>query len=176
MESKKKLIITPKTKVGELLDNYPDLEATLMELAPPFRKLKNPVLKKTIARITSLQQAAIVGNIPLSTLINKLRMKAGQDEMLTDMDITNNLNTHVPGWYDKNRITHSFDASPIIERGESPIGIIFKKTENLKRGEIFELITPFVPAPVIDKLKERGFHAWHTGTNNKVKTYFFKPF
>ncbi|UCH15481.1 MAG: DUF1858 domain-containing protein [Bacteroidales bacterium] len=174
MAPKSKFMITPRTKVGELLDNYPELEAKLIELAPTFRKLKNPILKKTIARITSLQQAAIVGNVPLSTMINELRREAGQDEISIDTDSSENILTGTPGWYDKNKVTISFDACPVIERGESPVALIFKKIENLGKGEIFELITPFVPAPVIDKLKEKGYNAWFTKAKNVVKTYFYK--
>lgn len=59
-----KLIITPKTKVFELLLAYPELEALLIEMAPVFKKLQNPVLRRTIARVTTLQQAAQVGEIP----------------------------------------------------------------------------------------------------------------
>ncbi|MCP5064426.1 MAG: DUF1858 domain-containing protein, partial [Ignavibacteriae bacterium] len=73
--------ITPETKVGDLLDNYPELEEKLIEIAPPFRRLKNKVLRKTVAKITTLKQAAKVGNIPLSDLVNKLRGAAGQLEI-----------------------------------------------------------------------------------------------
>ena len=34
--------ITPSTKVSELLDAYPELEETLIGIAPPFKKLGNP--------------------------------------------------------------------------------------------------------------------------------------
>jgi hypothetical protein len=47
------LIITPQTKVGELLDAYPELESILFELSPAFAKLKNPILRKTVARIAT---------------------------------------------------------------------------------------------------------------------------
>ena len=40
------LIISPQTKVGELLDAYPELEKVLFELSPAFSKLKNPILRK----------------------------------------------------------------------------------------------------------------------------------
>ena len=33
--------ITPQTKVAELLDAYPELEDVLVEMAPPFKKLRN---------------------------------------------------------------------------------------------------------------------------------------
>ena len=57
------LIISPKTKVGELLDAYPQLESVLFDLSPAFAKLKNPILRKTVARIATLQQAAAVGGL-----------------------------------------------------------------------------------------------------------------
>ncbi|MGD8491813.1 MAG: DUF1858 domain-containing protein, partial [Anaerolineae bacterium] len=51
-------IIAPKTKVAELISAYPQLEQVLIDYVPAFEKLKNPVLRKTVARITTLQQAA----------------------------------------------------------------------------------------------------------------------
>ena len=48
--------ISPETKIGSLLDRFPDLEKTLLEMAPEFKKLRNPILRKTIARVTSLRQ------------------------------------------------------------------------------------------------------------------------
>ncbi len=35
--------IIPATKIGQLLDAYPDLEPVLIELSPAFKKLQNPV-------------------------------------------------------------------------------------------------------------------------------------
>ena len=45
------MVISPKTKVGELLDAYPELESVLMEMSPAFEKLKNPILRRTVARV-----------------------------------------------------------------------------------------------------------------------------
>ena len=68
-----KLIITPKTKIFDLLEAYPELEETLIEMAPHFKKLKNPILRKTITRITSLSQAATIGGIRTEEAVNRLR-------------------------------------------------------------------------------------------------------
>jgi Domain of unknown function (DUF1858) len=65
-----KIIISPKTKVGELLDNYPDLESVLMEMSRAFEKLRNPVLRKTVARIATLQQVAVVGGLKVDAIVN----------------------------------------------------------------------------------------------------------
>lgn len=49
--------ITPQTKVGELLDAFPELEETLFSLSPKFKHLKNPMLRKTVAKVATLYQA-----------------------------------------------------------------------------------------------------------------------
>ena len=76
-----KLIITPQTKIAELLDAYPDLENVLIDLAPAFKKLQNPVLRKTVARVTSIRQAAAIGKIPVETVVNKLSGLTGQGKL-----------------------------------------------------------------------------------------------
>ena len=45
MENEAKIPITPETKVGEMLEAYPQLEEVLLEISPTFRKLRNPVLR-----------------------------------------------------------------------------------------------------------------------------------
>jgi hypothetical protein len=64
--TKEYIDITPSTKVGDMLDNYPELEETLIGIAPPFKKLKNPFLRKTVAKVATLKHIASVGNVPLN--------------------------------------------------------------------------------------------------------------
>jgi len=56
------------------------LEDILIEIAPAFKKLKNPVLRETIAKIAKLQQAASIGGIQTEELINRLRKAVGQEK------------------------------------------------------------------------------------------------
>ena len=46
--------ITPQTMVGDMLENYPELEDKLIEIAPVFKKLKNPILRKTVAKVATV--------------------------------------------------------------------------------------------------------------------------
>src|ERR1035437_9172067 len=137
------LIISPQTKVSELLDAYPQLENVLFELSPAFAKLKNPILRKTVARIATLQQAAIVGKLKVDELVNRLRKEVGQED-LQDIasDETSILNS--PTWFDETKITIRFDATPIINAGDSPMSEILKYASILNDDEIFELKAPFV--------------------------------
>jgi hypothetical protein len=65
--------ITPSSKVNDLLKAFPELEETLIGIPPPFKKLKNPFLRRTVAKIATMKHIASVGNIQLNELINKLR-------------------------------------------------------------------------------------------------------
>ena len=67
--------ITPETKLGALLETFPELEPVLMEMSPRYKKLRSPVLRKTVAKIATLHQVARIGNIPVKDLINRLRQK-----------------------------------------------------------------------------------------------------
>ena len=63
--------ILPSTKVGALLDRYPELEGILIRLTPVFKKLRNPFLRKGVAKVASLKHAAAVAGVPVNDLVNK---------------------------------------------------------------------------------------------------------
>jgi hypothetical protein len=165
------LIITPRTKVGEMLDTYPELENVLMNMSPDFKKLKNPILRKTIGKIASLQQVASIGKIPIDVLVNTLRKEIGQNP--SDMKPTEEHPDAQPTWFNREKIIQSYDAREDINAGNHPMQFIFGEIGKTKKGEIFELITPFVPAPIVDKLGEKGYAAWtEMIDDNTYKTYF----
>jgi len=166
------LIITPKTKVGELLDAFPQLENVLLELSPAFAKLKNPILRKTVARVASLQQAAIVGGLKVDILVNRLRKEVGQDEFGEELENNQYLAKTPPLWFDSSKIKERLDATPIINSGGSPMSDILSITKNLKSGELLELKTPFVPAPIIDMLKSQGLSVFSIMAGDEVLSYF----
>ena len=169
-----KLIITPKTKIHDLLDAYPELEDLLIEMAPVFKKLKNPVLRRTIARVTTLQQAAMVGEIPVHQLVNTLRQKIGQ-ETLEGIASVPGGEVKQPSWFNPGKIVKQLDARPIIEQGGHPLGDVLTDIRDLKSGDIYELITPFLPAPLIERVVDQGFDAWSKKeAENLIKTYFLK--
>jgi hypothetical protein len=91
-----KLIITPKTKIYDLLESYPELEDVLTGAAPEFKKLRNPVLRKTITRITNISQAATIGGLNVEELVNRLREKVGRVILTRLMRPAQNTLQHAP--------------------------------------------------------------------------------
>lgn len=164
--------ITPRMKVFELLKYYPEIEADLIEFVPEFKKLQNPVLRKTITRVTSLEQASKVGAVKVESLINFLREKAGQESIPIE---EKQESTEKPSWFDPSKIVHVLDARPIIEAGEHPIGLVLEEVDKLNEDEILEIITPFYPAPLIDTIAGRGLDTYSEKiSSNFIKSYFHK--
>jgi len=169
-----KLIISPKTKIGELLEAYPQLEQILISLSPVFEKLRNPILRRTVARVATIQQVSVVGGIPVEQIINRLRMEVGQSvEEIKDNVLTSEV-LGKPSWFDESGITLKFDATPVINSGGSPMSEVLQKANSLKPGEIFELQTPFIPAPILDMLRGKSFLTWTVQKEKGVFSYIKK--
>lgn len=160
-----------QTKIAALLDAYPELEDTLLGLSPAFAKLRNPVLRRTVAKVTTVQQAAKIAGISPGVMVRELRRAAG---LATGrIDKTDNDETQDddrPEWFDEAKIAVRFDARPVIEAGQSPMAEILRLSKELAHGEIMELTAPFRPEPIMDMLRSQGFGVWY----DNDKCYFMK--
>ncbi len=175
--NKKILEITKDTKVATLLDYYPELEETLIAMAPPFQKLKTPVLRRSVAKVASLRQAAVVGGLSVNKMVNALRAAVGQPSLeIEEVDESQNYFGSQPNWFDEKRIVIRTNEDKDFPENQMPITIILKKCNLLKTSEIFELRASFLPAPGIDLMRAKGFVTWSSeSSNNEVITYFSKP-
>ena len=171
--SRNKLDITPDTKVAELLREYPELEELLCRLAPTFAALKNPVLRRTVARVTSLQQAAKVGNINAVEMVDSLRQAAGLESLGTRLSAGyDEESLQVADQAPVTQVTVTLDVRPVINAGDQPKDVVMSEAEKLKSGECMLLLAPFPPAPLITLLQKRGFRVTMLAPENgMVKTY-----
>ena len=158
--------ITFKTKISELLEEYPQLEDTLLQLSPAFAKLKNPILRRTIAKVTSVRQAAEIAGLDAEDVVTMLRKQAGiygnSKELEDEGDASISLEkfSSVPEWFSPGCVITTYDASKTLESGDVPMGHILQETKKLLPKEVFEFTTPFVPAPILDMLTNKGFIVW----------------
>jgi len=153
-----KLIITPKTKVLQAIEAYPQLEEILIGYVPAFEKLKNPVLRRTVAKIATLQQAAAIGNVRVEDLINRMRAEIGQD-LFTQND-NHMYATETPAWFNESLIAAELDARPMLAAGEHPVNQVMADLKMLENGKIYKLTAPFLPAPLIDKASSLNYTHW----------------
>jgi hypothetical protein len=70
--------ITPRSKVGEILDCHPETEAVFTRLG--FTELKNPLLRRTVAKFATLQIACEKKKLPVETLVDELNKAIKQGD------------------------------------------------------------------------------------------------
>lgn len=140
--------INPSTKVHDLLIAYPELEDKLISMAPPFKKLKNPFLRNSIGKVATIKHIASVAGVPLNELINKIRTAIGQ-ELTTDSYDDENYFTEQPDWFSNDKISLSINEEKLENKNQMTLVTILLEAKNVKKGEIIELITTFLPAQVL---------------------------
>ena len=154
-----KLVITPKTKIYDLLEAYPELEDTLIKMAPQFKKLKNPVLRKTITKITNLSQAASIAGLNVETIVTTLRKEVGQSAESFETEDVHYI-TSQPSWFNEESVVNTIDISEMLNKGEQPVHEVLAAIKQLREGQILKIIAPFIPAPLIDKTRSLNYDHW----------------
>lgn len=167
--------ITPDSRLGELLERWPALEAVLIELSPHFRALRNPVLRRTVARVATLRQVSSVSGVALGVLVERLRAGAGlAPAPLADEGAP--APAERPPWADGAHATRTHDARAAIEAGEHPMPRVMADLASLGDGAVYALVTPFVPAPLVDLARGKGFESFSAVEgDDRVTTYFRRP-
>jgi len=167
------LQIHPSTKVAQLLDAYPELEEILIRMAPPFKKLKNPILRKSVAKIATLKQAAVAGRLELTSMINQLRDAVGQ----APLDATETFSEEdylgtAPGWFNQSCVASSID-DRAGDSDEMAINRVLRALKELGEHQVVELTTTFLPAPGIDAARKKKLLTWTVREEEELyRTYF----
>lgn len=80
-----------------------------------------------------------------------------------------------PTWAVAPAARHTLDARPMIAAGEHPAAQVMALLEAIKDEEVLELLTPFVPEPLIERVRGRGYAA-HTVVEELglARTFFRK--
>jgi Domain of unknown function (DUF1858) len=164
-------LITKDTRVAELLRDYPETEELLINMAPPFKKLRNPLLRRSVARVATLSQAAVVARLPARVLVDRLRAAVGQPPLEGNDDDDIDYLGPRPDWFDEAAVVTVLDESQ-LDPDVMPINPLLRAAKELAYGEIVQLVTSHVPAPGIDVMRRKGYLIWTTAHGQEVRTYF----
>ncbi|OGG00507.1 MAG: hypothetical protein A3F83_11145 [Candidatus Glassbacteria bacterium RIFCSPLOWO2_12_FULL_58_11] len=173
------LIINPQTRIGELLEAYPQLEEVLIAQAPMFDKLKNPLLRRTVAKVATLEKAAAIARIPVAGLVGALRLAAGQKftpgedaGLNAGASADTAVGTERPAWLDSSKVIETIDADEYLKKGEHPLNKVTGLARSIKPGELVKIISSFPPIPLSDTLKSQGCKTVILSTaSGKYETY-----
>jgi len=76
--------LTPDTNIDKLLAQYPFLQDFLPQVSEKFKALKNPVMRKTVGKVATIGNAAMIGGIEVDVLLSKIATEiqkhAGEDK------------------------------------------------------------------------------------------------
>ncbi len=165
--------ITPKTKVDDLLNDYPELEEFLMRLNPKYKKLKNPVLRRTVAKIATLTQVAKIGGYDPVKLVNMLRKEVGEAPLESGAQESEEESKEAPLWL-QNPPKKVLDVTKLLDEEKNPLAEATKALRELKSGETLLLKSDFLPAPLIETFKEKGLEVYSSETDDgEFLTYIY---
>ncbi|RKX75482.1 MAG: hypothetical protein DRP87_14450 [Spirochaetes bacterium] len=146
-----------KTRVFDLLKAYPEIEEFLISLSPQYKKLKNPILRRTSGRMADLRHVAELGGMDPETLVNMLREQIGQPQ-LTEKPTEEKAETEKPAWAQK-APAFIINANELLNRGENPLEEVNKTIRKLGSDNFFLLQSDFTPSPLIKEIEKQGYMA-----------------
>jgi hypothetical protein len=153
--------ITTFTKLHDLLQAYPELEDKIINLAPPFKNLKNPLLRRTVGKIATLEKVAQIGNMEPDDFVNLLRREAGLPEIAVGGSpvIKPQMDASDPDWI-KDAPQFTVDGTEMLSRGEHPLARINELMHQVQSGQYLLLITNFKPMPLIEAMQKQGYRIY----------------
>lgn len=156
--------INAKTRLHDLLTSYPQLEDKIIQAAPAFKNLKNPVLRRTVGRVANVEKVVQIGGLDLTTFVNLLRREVGQAELIPDVSGVTPVQveelTREPEWI-KGAVQFTVDGKDLLARGEVPVNKINELIPQLSGEGIILLVTDFEPLPMIDALRKQKRQVYH---------------
>lgn len=148
--------ITLDTKVADLLNDYEGMKDILIKINPKFKKLNNPILRRTLAKLAGVKQAAVVGGMEPMDLLNQLRVAVGQTAVEADETIKeNNSNEQAPEWINKEP-KDSINANELLESEDNPLAKAFNILRKFNDGDILVIESDFKPEPLIEEFEKKG--------------------
>ncbi len=151
--------INRKSKLLAVLEAFPALEEQIVHIAPAFKNLKNPVLRRTVGSLATLEQVAQMGGMNSVRLVNTLRRHVGQPELPEEIGqltvVTVEHSAEDPAWI-AGEPQFTLDGTAMLERGEVPVAKVNELLGNLESGRYMLLVTHFEPTPIIGNLQKQN--------------------
>ena len=156
--------ITSQSKLFDVLEAYPFLEAQIVNIAPPFQNLKNPVLRRTVGKIATLEKVAQIGGMDVGKLVNTLRRAVGQEEL--GAEAVANFVVEIPRVADdpewiRGEPQFIVNGTELLQRGEVPLNRVNELLGKLEAGRYILLVTNFEPTPIIDAMQKQNRHVFY---------------
>ncbi len=167
--------INANTRISELIEADASVIEVLASVSKPFKRLRNPILRKIMAPRATIAEAAKMGGCTVEAVILALRPLGFEYERL----VTKREEVvPVPQWLSaapEESVT-SFDVRGIIESGTDPLREIISAFKHVPPGGVLCIVNSFVPTPLIHLLKQDKAEDSYVRkiSDKEFHTYFLK--
>lgn len=166
-----------QTKISDILKHDKSSIEAIASIAPPLKRLKNPILRKIMAPRVTVQEAAKMGGCDVEDFIRVLKPLGFQYVMAEDNEATNQ-EDEIPDWLRNAPPSdiYTFDVRPIIENGTDPLKAIMAEFKKIAPSGILCIINTFIPTPLIHLLEKKQSEKSYVKTfsDKEYHTYFLK--
>jgi hypothetical protein len=162
-------------KIEEVLKINDRMVDAFVWLSPDFKRLRNPLMRRTMGERVTVEQAARSGGVPLTEALYLLNIAAGEnlDTLMAELQQMPNGAHYVhdenpyrkpgelAGLSDDDPRVHFVDVISQADRNEDPMPAIMRALiEWRDADEVILVHHRFNPIPLRDLFAGRGFASW----------------
>jgi len=164
--------IDSNTKISKILKQKPEAIDIIADINANFKKLQNPILRRSLATRVSVSDAARIGKVDVNDFLKALEGIGFEVDYSQNDDAKSDLTTIPPDFSNKEIVT--LDVRPIIAEGKDPFGHINKVAKKIKPEQVLLIINDFEPIPLVEYLVSKNFIHWMTEDEDGNYLSYFK--
>lgn len=165
------MVIRAEDRLSEVLSRDPRMVEIITTAAPSLRGLNNPVTRRIMGRLATMEQVARIAGIEPDLLLYRVNRAMGQGEDETGREIEvapverdggAAAPTTMPGHLREvppHRIL-DLDVREDLRHGREPFSRIMKARKQLRAGGVLRLRATFEPAPLYRVMAAQGYAHW----------------
>ena len=173
------LPVAPSDRVSDVLARDESLVDVFVRAAPHFSKLKNRAMRRVMARLITVEQAARTAGIPAEALLRDLNAALGIADARPAVS-TGSSDKPVADAASPERPTDApvreIDVREDLRSGNEPFSKIMAAVAALGESEVLRLRSTFEPVPLFTVLGKRGFvHESEEHGADDWSVWFWRP-
>ncbi|MCP3931713.1 MAG: DUF2249 domain-containing protein [Bacteroidetes bacterium] len=170
--------IDKNTKIATLINENSEAIEAIASINKHFRKLKNPILRKVLAKRVTIEDAAKIGNVSVSAFMEKLQsigfeIEESKSKEPQTIDQSDKKDVMQNNKFDLTNVL-TLDVRPDIQGGVDPFKRIMKTIKTIPEGQVLKIVNTFEPIPLINLLKSKGFQSYVERPEAGIVHAFFK--
>jgi hypothetical protein len=165
--------INEHTRISFLVENHPGAIDTLVSISSKFRKLKNPIFRKLLAKRATISMAAGIAGCSIESFYEKLKPLGFEKEVSKSSQFPEIITKDNRAFNPQEII--DLDVRDILARDRDPLPQIMKKLRSLQAGKVLRITNSFEPTPLMELLGKQGFRSFTEKPSPEIYyTYFYK--